>query len=182
MNLPNILTLIRIALVPFFIIFFHLGQAGAQLYSILALVVFAVASLTDAVDGLIARKKNLVTNFGALMDPLADKILTTAAFVLFVEVNIIPAWAVVVILAREFAITGLRGVAAAEGVVLPAGFAGKLKTIFQMIVICVILLTLIVANYGLGMIGLGLFWVTLVITVYSGVEYLVKGRKLLNFK
>ena len=190
MNLPNLLTMIRMILVPVFVVFFYLGQGGAFVYSILAFAVFVFASATDAVDGYIARKKNLITNFGKLMDPLADKVLTTAAFIVFVDVGIIPAWMLIVILSREFAITGLRGVAASEGVVIAADLSGKLKTIFQMVAICVILLDVAVGQfYGacslevfLSGAGTVLIWIALILTVYSGIEYLWKGRKLLNLK
>ena len=190
MNLPNLLTLIRMALVPVFVVFFYIGQGGAHLFTVLAFAVFVIASATDAVDGHIARKHKLETNFGALMDPLADKVLTTAAFIVFVDVHIIPAWMVIVILAREFAITGLRGVAASEGVVIAAGFSGKLKTVFQMVAIGLILLGLVVGNgaatHSLWLVvssaGIVCLWIAVVLTVYSGVEYLWNGRKLLNMK
>ena len=190
MNLPNLLTIVRMALVPVFIVFFYLGQGGAQIFSILAFLIFVIASATDALDGHIARKHNLITNFGKLMDPLADKILTTAAFIVFVDVGFVPAWMVIVILAREFAITGLRAVAASEGVVIAADLSGKLKTVFQMVAVCVILLAGAIGQFqwafpfqsflsGLGMI---LIWIAVLLTIYSGIEYLWKGRKLLNLK
>jgi len=190
MNLPNFLTIIRMALVPVFIVFFYLGQGGDRLYCVLAFAVFLVASGTDAIDGHIARKHNLITNFGKLMDPLADKVLTTAAFIVFVDAGIIPAWMVIVILAREFIITGLRGVAASEGVVIEAGLSGKLKTVFQMAAILFILLAAAIGGAPaaqvisgiLSVIGLILLWIAVILTVYSGVEYLWKGRKLLNLK
>jgi len=189
MNIPNLLTIIRMALVPVFIVFFYLGQGGG-FYAILAFAVFVVASATDAVDGYIARKQNLITNFGKLMDPLADKVLTTAAFIVFVDMHIIPAWMVIVILAREFIITGLRGVAASEGVVIAAGQSGKLKTVFQMVAICLILFDAAGGSwagaeaFGAFVAGAGLvcLWIAVVLTVYSGVEYLWQGRKLLNLK
>jgi len=190
MNLPNFLTIIRMALVPVFIVFFYLGQGGTQLFAILAFAVFIIAAGTDMLDGYIARSRNQITNFGKLMDPLADKILTTSAFIVFVDIHIIPAWMVVVILAREFAITGLRGVAASEGVVIAAGFSGKLKTIFQMVAIGLILLDSAIGNgpltHGVWIVvsgaGIVCLWIAVVLTVYSGVEYLWKGRKLLNLK
>ena len=190
MNLPNMLTIIRMALVPVFIVFFYLGQGGGQIFSVLAFAVFIIASGTDAIDGHIARKRNLITTFGKLMDPLADKVLTTAAFIVFVDVKIMPAWMVIVILSREFAITGLRGVAAAEGTVIAADLSGKLKTVFQMVAICVVLLANAIGNsqttqgvyeFFAGA-GLILIWVAVALTVYSGVEYLWKGRKLLKLK
>jgi CDP-diacylglycerol--glycerol-3-phosphate 3-phosphatidyltransferase len=178
------------ALVPVFIVFFYFGQEGAQIYSILACAVFVIASATDAVDGYIARKHGLTTNFGKLMDPLADKVLTTAAFIVFSDVGLIPAWAVIVILSREFLITGLRGVAATEGLVIAADLSGKLKTVFQMVSICVILLGEAIGDTAqthslwgsMSMAGIVLFWIAVALTVYSGVEYLWKGRKLLNMK
>jgi len=176
-------------LVPVFIAFFYLGQDGG-LYSVLAFAVFVAASATDAVDGYIARKQNLITNFGKLMDPLADKVLNTAAFIVFVDMHIIPAWMVIVILAREFIITGLRGVAASEGVVIAAELSGKLKTIFQMVAICLILFGAASGNWpgpdafwafvaGAGIVCL---WIAVILTVISGVEYLWKGLNLLNMK
>jgi len=190
MNLPNLLTLLRMALVPVFIVFYYIGQGGDQLFSILAFVVFVAASATDAIDGHIARSRNMITNFGKLMDPLADKVLTTAAFIVFVDMHIIPAWMVIVILAREFIITGLRGVAASEGVVIAAGFSGKLKTVSQMIAICLILLDSAIGNgpatHSLWAIVAGagfiFIWIAVGLTVYSGAEYLWKGRKILNMK
>jgi CDP-diacylglycerol--glycerol-3-phosphate 3-phosphatidyltransferase/cardiolipin synthase len=178
------------ALVPVFIVFFYLGQGGEQVYSIIAFLVFLIASGTDALDGHIARKRNLITNFGKLMDPLADKVLTTAAFIVFVDVGIMPAWMVIVILAREFTITGLRGVAASEGVVIAAELSGKLKTVFQMVAIIVLLLAISIGetpsaysvDFSFSGIGVILIWIAVALTVYSGIEYLWKGRKLLNMK
>jgi CDP-diacylglycerol--glycerol-3-phosphate 3-phosphatidyltransferase len=178
------------ALVPVFIVFFYLGQGGSQLCCLLAFAVFVIASATDAVDGHIARRQNLVTNFGKLMDPLADKVLTTSAFIVFVDVHIMPAWMVVVILTREFAITGLRGVAASEGVVIAAEMSGQLQTVFQMVAVCVILLGSAIGDtqetHSLWVFvsgaGIVLIWCAVIITVYSGIEYLWKGRKLLNLK
>ena len=190
MNLPNFLTIIRMALVPVFIAFFYLGQGGAYLFCVLAFAIFVVASLTDALDGHIARSRGLVTNFGKLMDPLADKVLTTSAFIVFVDVHLVYAWMVIVILAREFAITGFRSIAAAEGVVIPAGFSGKLKTVFQMVAICLILFASVVEGIPSAMFmwvflsyaSLACLWIAVGLTVYSGVEYLWKGRGLLNTK
>ena len=190
MNLPNFLTIIRMALVPVFIVFFYLGQGGAHIYSILAFAVFIIASVTDMLDGYIARKYDLATNFGKLMDPLADKVLTTAAFIVFVDIHIIPAWVVIVIIAREFVITGLRAVAASEGVVIAAGLSGKLKTIFQMVCICFILLDSAIGNTPathsiwvvVSFAGVVCLWIAVILTVVSGVEYLWKGRKLLALK
>lgn len=194
MNLPNFLTIIRMVFVPVFIVLFYQGIGAAVAmgdpapYLFMAFAVFIVASLTDALDGYIARKNGLITNFGKLMDPLADKILTTSAFIVFVDVGTIPAWMVIVILAREFAITGLRGVAAAEGTVIAAGFSGKLKTVLQMAAICIILLGFAAGDTFIGIlifeynIGLILMYAAVVMTVWSGIEYLWRGRNLLNMK
>ena len=190
MNLPNLLTIIRIVLVPFFIVFFYIGQGGSRFFCLLALIVFVAACSTDAVDGYIARKRGLITNFGKLMDPLADKVLTTAAFIVFVDVGIVPAWMVIVILAREFIITGLRGVAASEGVVIEAGLSGKLKTVTQMLAIGFILLDSAIGNgpathsiwVVVSGIGLILLWAAVILTVYSGIRYIISGRELLKLK
>ncbi|MDR1796714.1 MAG: CDP-diacylglycerol--glycerol-3-phosphate 3-phosphatidyltransferase [Clostridiales Family XIII bacterium] len=198
MNLPNRLTVLRMALVPVFLVLFYLGrqeEAVAGLpqaaYAAGALLVFGAASLTDMLDGKIARARGLITNFGKLMDPLADKVLTTAAFVCFVDVGYMPAWMLIVVLAREFAITGLRGVAASEGVVIAAGFTGKLKTVLQMAAILLILLENalmaipgmpVALLYFLSMMSLLLLWAAIVMTVWSGIEYLWAGRHLLNAK
>jgi CDP-diacylglycerol--glycerol-3-phosphate 3-phosphatidyltransferase/cardiolipin synthase len=191
MNLPNKLTVLRMALVPVFIVLYcALGLYGnGTVVTVGAFLVFGFACLTDALDGKIARERNMITNFGKLMDPLADKVLTMAAFVLFVADMYMPAWMLVVFLAREFAITGLRAVAAAEGEVIPAGLSGKFKTILQMSSILVILLSRILysvpwntVDFVVFNIGYVLLWAALAVTVWSGAEYLYKGRHLLNMK
>ena len=148
-------------------------------YYISALI-FLAASATDALDGAIARKYNLITNFGKIMDPLADKLLVTAALVCLVELGDIPAWMVFVILAREFTITSLRSVAASEGIVIAAGRSGKIKTILQMAAIVAILLK----NYPFELINLpvadGLLWAAVLMTVISGIEYIYQSRKLFS--
>ncbi len=174
MNLPNKLTIARVVLVPIFIAVYMLN------FHIAATIIFIVASLTDMLDGQIARKQNIVTNFGKIMDPLADKILTYSAFCLFVEEQLMPAWMLVVILAREFVVSGMRTVAASEGLVIAAGFSGKLKTVLQMIAIPGILIYISlpaglvqVIIYYIAYITL---WASLVMTVYSGTEYVIKNR------
>lgn len=175
MNLPNFLTILRMIMVPIFIVLFYLD------FPLVALIIFIVAALTDALDGHIARSRNQITNFGKLMDPLADKILTVSAFICLLDINLIPAWMIVVILAREFAITGLRGVAASEGAVIPAGFSGKLKTVFQMLAIILLLLSLVLPDMNfIAIIANVILWIALILTVYSGVEYLWNGRRLLR--
>ena len=129
MNLPNKLTLARIAAVPVFVVLYMKGQF------IPAFIIFILASLTDMLDGKIARKYNLITNFGKIMDPLADKILVYSAFCLMIEDGTMPSWMLIVILLREFAVSGMRTVAAANGIVVAAGMSGKIKTVLQMIAV-----------------------------------------------
>lgn len=174
MNLPNKLTIARIISVPFFIAAYLFG------YYILAFVLFIAASLTDMLDGKIARKYNLVTNFGKIMDPLADKILVYSAFCLMVEDGTVPGWMLIVILAREFAIAGMRTVAASDGTVIAAGMSGKIKTVLQMIAVPLLLLTAAIDNldvfYYFNLAGQIFLWASLIMTVYSGVEYIVKNK------
>lgn len=179
MNLPNKLTLGRVILVPFFIAAYLLGWYRA------ALIIFCAASITDYFDGMLARKNDLVTNFGKIMDPLADKILVYSALCLFIESGIIKAWMLILILAREFAIAGMRAVAASEGKVLAAGMSGKVKTVLQMIAVILFLLGLSLGYSDLSsegaastvmMIGSIAFYAALVMTVYSGCEYIVKNK------
>lgn len=176
MNLPNKLTLLRILLVPVFIIL----EMNGHSYS--ALCVFVAASVTDLLDGWIARKYNMVSNFGKLMDPLADKILTMAAFVCLVEQGQVAGWMVIVILAREFIVTGLRTVAANEGIVIAAVWSGKIKTTLQMTAIILLLLK----NWPFEYINIPMdqifLWAAVVMTVVSGAEYMIKNKQLLSWK
>ena len=175
MNLPNKLTLLRIILIPVFIVVLmresYFASAG----------IFIAASATDALDGHIARKYNLITNFGKIMDPLADKLLVTSALVCLVELSQVPGWMVIVILAREFIITGLRAVAAGDGVIIAAGKSGKLKTVLQMTALAIILLQ----NWPFALftdldVGRIVLWAAVVMTIYSGVEYIVKNKKVFS--
>ena len=134
MNLPNKLTLLRVILIPFFI-FFLLNNSFGKLGFWIALAIFCVASFTDFLDGQIARKYNLVTNFGKFMDPLADKLLVCSALICFIELGILPAWMVIIIIAREFIISGFRLIASDNGVVIAASWWGKTKTVSQMVMI-----------------------------------------------
>lgn len=176
MNLPNKLTIARMIAVPFFIAAYLLGYFPA------ALVIFIAASLTDALDGKIARSRNLVTNFGKIMDPLADKILVYSALCLFIESDIIRAWMLILILAREFIVAGMRTVAASEGTVLAAGMSGKIKTALQMVAVIVFLFALCLneARATVMTIGNVIFWASLVMTVYSGCEYVWKNRSVFS--
>ena len=176
MNLPNKLTLLRIILVPVFIVVLMTGH-----YYISA-VIFVVASLTDMLDGKIARKYDLVTDFGKLMDPLADKLLVMSALICLVQLGDIPGWMAIVILGREFAITGLRTVAASSGVVIAAGWTGKIKTVLQMIAVVLILLK----NWPFVYLGIPMdqivLWAAVVMTIVSGAEYIIKNRHVISTK
>ena len=171
MNLPNKLTVARVIAVPFFIAAYMLGMYWV------ALILFIAASLTDLFDGKIARARGLVTNFGKIMDPLADKVLVYAALCLFIEQGLIDAWMMIIILAREFAIAGMRAVAAAEGRVLAAGMSGKIKTVLQMIAVPAMMLGQAVPALPIiATVGWAVFIASLVMTVYSGAEYIYKNR------
>ncbi len=175
MNLPNKLTLGRVILVPFFIAAYLMG------FFWVALILFCAASITDYFDGMLARKHDLVTNFGKIMDPLADKILVYSALCLFIESGIIKAWMLIIILAREFAIAGMRAVAASEGKVLAADLSGKIKTVLQMVAVIVFLLGLSLGNQEKVMlIGNIVFYAALVMTVYSGCEYIIKNKDIFS--
>ena len=176
MNLPNKLTVARVIMVPFFIAAFMLG------YYPVALVLFCAASVTDFFDGKIARERNLVTNFGKIMDPLADKILVYSALCLFIESDLIKAWMLILILAREFIIAGMRTVAASEGRVLAAGMSGKIKTVLQMFAVIAYLLALSIPKVQTTIMLAAniIFWAALVMTVYSGCEYVIKNKDIFS--
>ena len=171
MNLPNKLTIARIIAVPFFIAAYYLE------WHLVAFIIFVAASFTDMLDGKIARKYNLVTNFGKIMDPLADKVLVYSAFCLMVP-DPVPGWMLIIILAREFIVAGMRTVAASEGRVLAAGMSGKIKTVLQMVAVIVYLFGLSVPSISgkVIMIANVIFWASLVMTIYSGTEYVWKNR------
>ena len=166
MNLPNKLTLLRIVLILPFLLVLYLDIPGA---SYIALAIFIAASLTDLLDGKIARSRNLVTDFGKFADPLADKMLVMAAMVWFVEIGQMPGWALLVVLVREFAVSGLRMVASDKGRVIAAGWSGKVKTASTMV--CVILMFLPIP----ALLNTLCVAVIVVTTVYSGVEYFCKN-------
>ena len=174
MNLPNKLTLFRILLIPVFLLVLFLIPAPAGLY--LATAVFAIASFTDFLDGKIARSWNLVTNFGKFMDPLADKLLVCSALVSFVGLGDLPAWVVILILSREFAITGFRTLAMEANVVIAASKWGKLKTVTQMIMIILLLLHI----PGWEMVETVFVVLAVIFTVVSGVDYIVKNISVLH--
>ena len=177
MNLPNQLTIFRVILVPFFV-FFLLQSETYSYFKWIALVIFAVASLTDLLDGKIARKYNLVTTFGKFMDPLADKLLVCSALIALIPLEVIPAWATIIIIAREFIISGFRLVASDAGVVLAAGWWGKFKTAFQMIM-C-ILLIINFDNKVMNIVELVFIYLSLATTIISMLDYLIKNRKVIS--
>lgn len=177
MNLPNKLTMARVILIPFFV-FFLLAPYFPEYGKYIATVIFIVASLTDLLDGKIARRYNLVTNFGKFMDPLADKLLVCSALICLIELQRIPSWMVVVIMAREFTISGFRLVAADNGVVIAASYFGKFKTTFQMIAVCL----LIADIEALQMVTMVIVWIAVILTVVSLVDYLVKNKAVMKEK
>lgn len=182
MNTANKLTLFRVILVPVFMVLLLMDGFG---YQMAALAVFVIASLTDMLDGQIARKHNQITTFGKFMDPLADKVLTTAAFVIFLEKGIINSWALMLILAREFMVAGIRLCAVGEGKVIAASFWGKFKTVSQMaaIIASILLLNLpVIPSAAAVTISAALVWISIIFTVISGIEYLVQNRKMLKMK
>jgi CDP-diacylglycerol--glycerol-3-phosphate 3-phosphatidyltransferase len=174
MTTASKITLIRVAMIPLYLVFMYLSAGEPGLWMWLALGVFILASLTDFIDGQIARRCNQVSNFGKFLDPLADKLLTIAAMTMFCEWGIFPAWALMIVLTREFAVTGLRLVAVGNGTVIAAGWSGKVKTASTMIGLCLMMAfpTVMVLNW----IIIGMIVVT---TVYSGVEYFVQNWKCL---
>ena len=194
MNLPNKITLLRIALIPVFMIFAFPYPEFMQSISfpgisflvkysdLIALILFVVAASTDAVDGHIARKYNLVTDFGKFLDPIADKLLVTAALLALMCVDKVYAWATMIILIREFIVTGLRLVAGTKGIVIAAGQLGKLKTVFQTAALSVLLAAPVFPAGGekiVYIIGDVLMGIAVLLTIVSGVEYIYKNRKVI---
>ncbi len=177
MNLPNKLTIFRVILVPFFVFVFLLDTSN-QMYRYIAEVIFIVASLTDMLDGKIARKYNLITNFGKFMDPLADKLLVCSALICLVAAGQLPAWICIVIIAREFIISGFRLVASDNGVVIAASMWGKFKTVSQMLMVIVMILNL--DNMVFYLLGQILMWVALILTVVSLLDYVIKNKDVLK--
>lgn len=174
MNLPNKLTLLRVIMIPFFIVFLGINKY-------VALAIFVIASLTDLLDGKIARKYNLVTNFGKFMDPLADKLLVCSALVAFVESGKLAAWIVIIIIAREFIISGFRLVASDKGVVIAASYFGKWKTTFQMIMIIWLILDISNEIFAYSSyITIGLVVISVALTIISLIDYLVKNWSVMS--
>lgn len=172
MNLPNKLTIFRCILIVPFVAFLLNG------YDLIATVIFIVASLTDLLDGKIARKYNLVTNFGKFMDPLADKLLVCSALICLIEMGRLDAWIVCIIIAREFIISGFRLIASDNGIVIAASYWGKFKTTFQMIMVVVLMLN--IQNDIMIILGQILIWVSLALTIISLVDYVAKNLDVLK--
>lgn len=176
MNLPNKLTVLRVIMVPFFV-FFMLTDVGGSANKWIALLIFCLASLTDLFDGKIARARNLVTNFGKFMDPLADKLLVCSAMICMIPTGQLTAWFVIIIIAREFIISGFRLVASDSGIVIAASMWGKVKTVSQMTMVIVL-----IADLGgiFDILGLILIWLSLILTVVSLVDYVAKNVQVLT--
>ncbi|MDE6957438.1 MAG: CDP-diacylglycerol--glycerol-3-phosphate 3-phosphatidyltransferase [Lachnospiraceae bacterium] len=176
MNLPNKLTVLRVIMIPFFVVFMLMDITGAA-DKWIALAIFIVASLTDLLDGKIARKYNLVTNFGKFMDPLADKLLVSAAMICMIEKGMLASWIVIIIISREFIISGFRLVASDGGIVIAASYWGKFKTVFQMMMIIVLIMDL---GGVFDIIGTALVWIALALTIVSLVDYVIKNKQVLT--
>lgn len=176
MNLPNKLTILRVILIPFFLVALMVDGIPAGKW--IALGIFILASITDTLDGQIARRKNLVTNFGKFMDPLADKLLVCSAMIAMIDLRRIPCWVVIIIIAREFIISGFRLVASDNGVVIAAGWWGKIKTVVQMIMVIVL-----IADFGgkvVAVIENVLIYAALALTVISLVDYIIKNKDVIS--
>lgn len=174
MNLPNKLTLFRVILIIPFVLFMLTDMAGAA-SDWIALVIFIIASLTDLLDGKIARKYNLVTNFGKFMDPLADKLLVCSAMICLIEMQRIPAWVVIIIIAREFIISGFRLIASDNNIVIAASYWGKFKTTFQMIMVCLMIADIEV----LAVLTQVVMWIALILTIVSLIDYIIKNKQVI---
>ena len=175
MNLPNKLTIFRVILIPFFVLCFYLPVIPFN--NIVACVIFCVASITDFLDGYLARRDGLVTNFGKFMDPLADQLLGGAALICLIETGQLPALVVIIIISREFIISGFRLIASDNNVVIAASYWGKFKTVFQMVMIC-----LMIANLGgiFVVITQVVMWIALALTIISLVDYLIKNKDVMK--
>lgn len=178
MNLPNKLTIARVCMIPFFVFFLLNNSIPNGKY--IAVVIFILASLTDTLDGYIARKYHLITNFGKFMDPLADKLLVSSALICFVEMRYIPAWIIIIIISREFIISGFRLIASDNGIVIAANYWGKFKTVCQMIMS--ILLIIHIENSVYSLVEQIFIYLSLALTVISLIDYVWKNRQVLTTK
>lgn len=175
-NLPNSLTIFRIALIPVLVFFLF---SPTKLSSFLAVVVFSIASITDWLDGYIARKQGIVTTLGKFLDPIADKLLVAAALIMLVGLGRVPAWMVVIIIGREIAVTGLRSIASSEGIVIAASDLGKGKTIFQISALIGLLIHYEYLGIDFHATGMAILWIALVMTAWSGFDYFYKFMKVI---
>lgn len=192
LNVPNIVTISRVVITPFYLATILMENLPHRFF--IACIIFSIGSITDAVDGYLARKNNQITNFGKFLDPIADKILTTSALLAFMSMGLCNIWIVMLVLTREFAIASVRMIAASNGVVIPANVWGKIKTVTQM-VFTILIMLLGEAYYivemkhidlfsrlpDLSLVSNGLLWVTAIFTVLSGVVYLIDSRKIIDF-
>ena len=177
MNLPNQLTIFRVILIPFFV-FFLLAPYFEGYGNFIAVAIFIIASFTDFLDGYLARKHNLVTNFGKFMDPLADKLLVSSALICLIEKGLLASWIVVIIISREFIISGFRLIASDNGVVIAASYWGKFKTVFQMLMVITLILNFPIPAFQ--MLGTILTYIALALTVISLVDYVIKNKNVLK--
>ena len=175
MNLPNKLTILRVIMIPFFVVFMLTGWGG-EASRWISLAIFVVASLTDLLDGHIARKHNLVTNFGKFMDPLADKLLVCSAMIALVGMNRLASWIAIIIIAREFIISGFRLVAADNGIVIAASYWGKFKTVFQMTAVILLIFNI----PALSLLTDIVLWIAVILTVVSLADYVAKNIRVLT--
>lgn len=176
MNVPNTLTVLRVIMIPFFVLFMLGDITSVDKY--IALGIFIAASLTDTLDGYLARKNNQVTNFGKFMDPLADKLLVCAAMICLMDLDRLPSWIVIIIISREFIISGFRLIASDNGVVIAASYWGKFKTTFQMLMVIVLILNIQMPFFQI--LGMILTYVALILTVVSLIDYIVKNKDVLK--
>lgn len=176
MNVPNTLTVLRVIMIPFFVLFMLGDITSVDKY--IALGIFIAASLTDTLDGYLARKNNQVTNFGKFMDPLADKLLVCAAMICLMDLDRLPSWIVIIIISREFIISGFRLIASDNGVVIAASYWGKFKTTFQMLMVIVLILNIQMPFFQI--LGVILTYVALILTVVSLIDYIVKNKDVLK--
>ena len=178
MNLPNKLTILRVIMIPFFVAALLYDGGANQNMRYVAAALFIIASLTDMLDGKIARKYNLVTNFGKFMDPLADKLLVCSAMICLIEKGSLASWIVIIIIAREFIISGFRLIASDNGIVIAASYWGKFKTVFQMLMVIVLILDIKLPAFEI--LGTVLTYIALILTVVSLIDYIVKNKDVLK--
>jgi len=177
MNVPNILTIVRVIMIPFFVVYMLCDITQADKY--IALTIFIVASMTDWLDGYLARKYKLITNFGKFMDPLADKLLVSAAMICLIETGKLASWIVIIIISREFIISGFRLVAADSGIVIAASYWGKFKTVTQMLMVIILISDLGGVFITIEQIFI---WASVILTIVSLIDYIVKNRQVLSVK